>query len=101
MQFKDLQALEVIATQLDDRRCLLKVDMLFAHYFLSMGDYPAVIQRSEQVADRNRIVEDVDSVLDIYRVWPLALLRQGKLDHGMRIAQEGRQLSQVYGDLGK
>lgn len=100
-QLKDLQTLEILATRLDDQRCLAKVDMLFAHYFISMGDYPAVVQRSEHVMERGRIAAAEDIVLDTYRVWPLALLRQGKLDQAMSVAREGRRLAQAHGDLKK
>jgi len=95
-QLKDLDALEKLALQLDDQRRLSKVDMLFAHYYIAISDYPNVVERSEHVMKLNRTIEDADIVLDTYRVWPLALLRQGKLDEAMKVAQEGRQLAQVY-----
>ena len=94
-QLKDLETVEKIAAQLHDRERLAKVDMLFAHYFISIGDYPAVIQRSEHVIELARFVQDADIVLDTYRVWPLALLRQGKLEEAMNVAQEGRRLAQM------
>jgi tetratricopeptide (TPR) repeat protein len=97
-QRRDLETLEILAGQLDDRRCLAKVDSLFAHYHLLIGDYPAVIQRSEHVLELNQTVEDAGMVLDTYRAWPLALLRQGKLDEAMKVAQEGRQFARLYVD---
>ena len=100
-QRRDLETLEKLAGQLDDRQRLAKVSMLYAHYFISVGDYPAVIQRSEHVIALTRVDADVDIVLDVYRVWPLALLRQGKLEGAMNIAQEGRRLAQLYGDATK
>jgi len=97
-QLQDLESLKKLAHLLDDPRRLAKVEMLFAHYYISISDYPAVVQRSERVVELNRTVEDADILLDTYRVWPLALLRQGKLEDAMKIAQAGRQLAQRYGD---
>jgi predicted ATPase/class 3 adenylate cyclase len=97
-QLKDLDALERLARQLNDQQRLAKVDMLFAHYYIAISDYPAVVQRSEHAMELSRIVEDADIVLDTYRVWPLALLRQGKLEEAMKVAEEGRQLAQLYGE---
>ncbi|MGZ9221499.1 MAG: ATP-binding protein, partial [Anaerolineales bacterium] len=96
-QSQDLDSLEALAGQLNDAQCMAQVDVLFAHYFISIGDYPAVVRHSENVMELNRTVEDADIALDTYRVWPLALLRQGKLEEAMRVAQEGRRLAQVYG----
>jgi tetratricopeptide (TPR) repeat protein len=96
-----LESLKKLARQLQDLRRLAKVDMLFAHYYISVSDYPAVVQCSERVVALNRLVEDADIVLDTYRVWPLALLRQGKLEDAMKVAQQGRQLAQLYGDPAK
>ncbi len=96
-QLRDLQALEVLASQLNDQRRLAKVDMLFAHYHISVGDYSDVVRRSEHVVELSRIFEEEDIVLDTYRVWPLALLRQGKLEEAMEVAHTGRQLAQLYG----
>ena len=95
-QLRDLETLEILAGQLNDQQCLAKIDMLFAHYYIAISDYPSVVSRSKQVMELSRIVEDVDTVLDTYRVWPLALLRQGKLEEAMQVAQEGRRLAQLY-----
>ncbi len=100
-QLEDLEALKKLARQLNDLRRLSKVDMLFAHYHISVSDYPAVVQCSERILQLHRTVEDTDILLDTYRVWPLALLRQGKLEEAMKVAQEGRQLAQLYDDPAK
>ena len=97
-QRKDLETLEDLAGQLDDPRLLGKVDMLFAHYFILVGDYPGVLERSEHVVEMSRMVADAEVLLDTYRVWPLALLRQGKFDEAMKVAEEGRRLARWYAD---
>ncbi|MBN2119124.1 MAG: tetratricopeptide repeat protein [Anaerolineales bacterium] len=100
-QFRDLESLRRLARQMNDLRRLSKVDMLFAHYHISVSEYPAVVRCSERVMELKHMVEDADIVLDTYRVWPIALLRQGKLEDAMKVAREGRQLAQVCGDLVK
>lgn len=100
-QLKDLETLEILARQLNDEQCLMKVDMLFAHYYIAISDYAAVVRRSEHVMELSRLVEAPEAVLDTYRVWPLALLRQGKLKEAMEIAQEGRKLAQSRRELSK
>ncbi|MGB8982714.1 MAG: tetratricopeptide repeat protein, partial [Anaerolineales bacterium] len=97
-QLQDLEALEKLAQQMGDPRHQAKVQMLFAHYFLSVPDYVAVVKCSGRVVALNRMVEDAGVLLDTYRVWPLALLRQGKLAAAMSVAQEGRELAQLHGD---
>jgi tetratricopeptide (TPR) repeat protein len=39
-----------------------------------------------------------DIILKTYQVWPLALLRLGRLDEAMRIARDGRRQAQEAGD---
>jgi tetratricopeptide (TPR) repeat protein len=72
--------------------------MLVAHYSILVGDYPGVLERSKHVVEMSRIVEDAEILLDTYRVWPLALLRQGKFEEAMKVAQEGRRLAQWHAD---
>jgi predicted ATPase len=98
-QLEDLESLQKLARQLQDRQRLAKVDVLFAHYYLSVSNYPAAVQCSERIAALNRLVGDNDILLDTYRVWPLALLRQGKLEEAMKVARAGQQLAQAHGDL--
>jgi len=97
-QLEDLNSLEGLALQLNDQQSLARVDMLFAHFYIAISDYPGVVKRSEHVMELMSVVEDAGIVLDTYRVWPLALLRQGKLDDAMKVAQEGRQLALLNGD---
>ncbi len=77
-QAADLHSLERLALQLAEPWYGAKVDVLFAHYHLAIGDYPAVVQRSEAVMELNHLMEDAEIILDMYRGWPLALLRTGK-----------------------
>lgn len=97
-QLQDLQSIEKLAVQLDDAAELAKVHMLFAHYHIQVGEYLSVVERSEQVLKLSQVAEEEDVILDTYRVWPLALLRLGRLEDGMRIAREGRKLAQMHGD---
>jgi class 3 adenylate cyclase/tetratricopeptide (TPR) repeat protein len=97
-QWKDLQTLESLAHQLNDPRLIGKVDMLVAHYYISVGDYPGVLQRAQHVVEMSRIVPDAETLLDTYHVWPLALLRQGEFEEAMRVAREGRGLAQWHAD---
>ena len=97
-QSKDLEALEKLALQLDDLHRRAKVDVLFAHYFITIADFPAVLQSAERVMKLSRTVEDADITLDTYRVWPLALLRLGRLEEAMNVGREGRRLARLYGD---
>jgi tetratricopeptide (TPR) repeat protein len=98
---KDLETLERLAQELDDPQREAVVEMLLAHYFVVRGDYPAVIRHAERVIALSRTFTRAEIVLKTYQVWPLALLRMGKLDEAMKIAKEGRQLAQQYGDLVK
>jgi tetratricopeptide (TPR) repeat protein len=50
------------------------------------------------VVEMSRVVADAEVLLDTYRVWPLALLRQGKFDEAMTVAGEGRRLARWYAD---
>ena len=97
-QWKDLQTLEALAHQLNDPRLIGRVDILVAHYYISVGDYPGVLQRSQHVVEMSRIVPDAETLLDTYHVWPLALLRKGDFEEAMRVAREGRGLAQGYAD---
>lgn len=96
---KDIEALERLAQELGDTQRVAMVEMLYTHYFVVRGDYPAVIQHATRVVASNRNFIHADILLKTYQVWPLALLRMGKLDDAMKTAQEGRRLAQEYGDL--
>jgi len=95
---KDLETLEKLGRELGDPQREATVEMLFTHYFIAKSDYRAVIQHAERVMALNRISKSADIVLKAYQVWPLALLRLGKLDDAMKIAEEGRRLANEYGD---
>jgi class 3 adenylate cyclase/tetratricopeptide (TPR) repeat protein len=95
---RELEALDVLAHELNDPRREAVVEMLFAHYYVVKSDYPSVIQHAERVMSMNRDIQDAETVLKTYQVWPLALLRLGELDEAMRIASEGRRFAQEVGD---
>ena len=54
-----------------------------------------------RVVALSRTFTSEDIMLKTYQVWPLALLRMGKLDDAMKIAREGRRLAHEYGDVVK
>ncbi len=95
---KELEALVVLAHELDDPQREAVVEMLFTHYYVVKSDYPSVIQHAERVMSLNRVIQDTGILLMTYQIWPLALLRLGKLEEAMRIASNGRRLAQEYGD---
>jgi tetratricopeptide (TPR) repeat protein len=95
---KDLESLRVLANELDDPQREAMVEMLFSHYYISTGDYPSVILHAERVMNLNRTFQDADTILKTYQVWPLALLRLGKLEDAMQVAREGRRLAQEISD---
>ncbi len=95
---KDLEALEVLAQELEDPQREAMVEMMFTHYFVIKSDYPSVIQHAERVMALNCRFQDADTIFKDLQVWPLALLRQGKLEEAMEIAREGRRLAQQYDD---
>ena len=73
-QWKDLETLEKLAAQINETSRTAIVHMLIAHYCLAIGDYPSVVDRSKSVLELSHLLEEANTVLDTYRVWPLALL---------------------------
>ncbi len=97
-QLRDLQALESLAVQLRDIQRQARVNMLLAHYHISVGAYGEVLRYSERVLALTQEAPDMAVLLDTYRVWPLALLRLGRLEEAMEAAMEGRMLARSHGD---
>jgi predicted ATPase/class 3 adenylate cyclase len=95
---KDVESLERLAREMDDPRRKAMVEMLYTHYFVMQSDFPAVLQHAERVMAFNRTFMDTDIILKTYQVWPIALLRLGRLDEAMNTAREGRRLAQEYND---
>jgi tetratricopeptide (TPR) repeat protein len=97
-QFRDLQTLQLLAAQLNDLQRQARVNMMLAHYYISVGAYGEVLECSERVLGLTQAAAEVAVLLDTYRVWPLALLRLGRLEEAMKTAIEGRRLAQLYRD---
>ncbi len=95
LQLNDLDSLEKLARQLTDDRRASMVETLLARYYFSIGDYPAMIARAERAVELNEAAGDAGAELDVYVVWSLGLLRQGKLDSAMHIARKGLELAQM------
>ena len=96
-QARDLDSLEKLARQLGDKRCMAKAEMLYTQYYFALGEYLSVVEHATRVMELRRPVEDVEVSLDTYVVWSLGLLRLGKLDSAMQVAQDGLQLAQTSG----
>ena len=93
-QARDLDSLEKLARQLGNKRCMAKAEMLYTHYYFALGEYLSVVEHATRVMELRRPVEDLEVSLDTYVVWSLGLLRLGKLDSAMQVAQDGLQLAQ-------
>lgn len=95
LQLSELEALEKLAGQLGDNTCNAKVNFLYAEYHNAIGEFSAVVERAAHVMDLKEKSEDVDVTLDTYAQWALALLRLGKLESAMKVAQDGLWLAQT------
>jgi len=96
-QLKDLQTLELLATQLDDEQRLAKAKILHAHYCFTTGDYPNTIEISEHVVAMSEQPDRVDLALGVYIVWSQALFRLGKLEEARQRGMEGLKLARLSG----
>ncbi len=94
-QARDLDSLEKLARQLGDKRCMARAEMLYTQYYFAIGEYLSIVEHATRVMDLRKPVEDVEVSLDTYVVWSLGLLRLGKLDSAMQVAQDGLQLAQA------
>jgi predicted ATPase/class 3 adenylate cyclase len=101
LQLNDLDSLEKLARQLGDNKRTSIVETFLARYYFSIGDYPAMIARAERAVELNKSSGDAAAELDVYVVWSLGLLRQGKLDSAMQIARKGLELAQMSGQHAK
>ena len=93
-QLRDIDSLEKLAKALNDHSRMAKAELFKAQYCFSTGDYLALIEHARRVTDLN-IPMNVEMALDTYSIWSLGLLRLGKLELAMEIAQDGLDLAQA------
>jgi class 3 adenylate cyclase/tetratricopeptide (TPR) repeat protein len=96
-QLKDLETLELLATQLNDQQRLTKAKILRAQYSFTTGDYQATVELSQAVAVLSKELGQMELALGVYLVWSHALLRLGKPDEAMTKAVDGLQLARLSG----
>lgn len=96
-QAHNLNLLDEISNQLHDDHCAAQVLAMRMDYAFTVGDYPETISRAERVVRLAQLTDDAAIALDAYRVWPLALMHQGKLDEANRQAQAGLDLAHSVG----
>jgi tetratricopeptide (TPR) repeat protein len=92
-QLKDLERLELLAAQLNDRSRLVKAKILHARYCFTVGDYPSTIAISQQVVSVSKELDADELALGVYVVWSQALFRSGKLEEAMKYAMDGLELA--------
>jgi predicted ATPase/class 3 adenylate cyclase len=97
LQLKDLEMLERLARQLDDDSLLAQAWMLRADYAYGISDYQFALEKAKDALNLAQSTGIEAVALDAYRVSPLALLRQGKLDEAMLQAKEGLLLVRQLG----
>lgn len=96
-QLKDLETLEMLATQLNDQQRLVNAKILHARYSFTTGDYPVTIEISEQVVGMSKELNQPELASGVYIVWSQALFRLGKLEEAQRYGMEGLELARTYG----
>jgi tetratricopeptide (TPR) repeat protein len=93
LQAQDLDVLEMLSRQLGRDMLLAQVWMMQADFAYATSNYPSAIEKARQALSLAKSVEEEDVALDAYRVLPLALLRQGRLDEAMQHAEDGLQIA--------
>jgi tetratricopeptide (TPR) repeat protein len=96
-QLKDLETLEILATQLNDPQCLANAQLLHARYCFTTDDYAGTIELSQQVAAISKELNQAELALGIHSVWAHSLFRSGRLDEAMKCAMEGLELARFLG----
>jgi tetratricopeptide (TPR) repeat protein len=96
-QLKDLEMLERLSQQMDDPALLARAWIMRADYALTISDYQFAIVKARQALDLAQSSGVQDIAFDAYRISPLALLRQGKLDEAMQQSQAGLKLVRSLG----
>ncbi len=96
-QAHNLNLLDELSHRLHDDHCAAQVLAMRMDYAFTVGRYPETISHAERVVRLAQLTDDAAIALDAYRVWPLALMHQGKLDEANRRAQAGLNLARGAG----
>ncbi|HET9909620.1 MAG TPA: AAA family ATPase, partial [Anaerolineales bacterium] len=99
-QLRDIESLEQLAKEPTDLNGMARVEMLKAYYCFATGDYLSLIDHARRVMDLN-IPMNAEMAMDTYSIWSLGLLRLGRLDAAMEIAQDGLDLAQASRNIPK
>ncbi|MFZ5820084.1 MAG: ATP-binding protein, partial [Chloroflexota bacterium] len=97
LQRKDLTRLRLLAQRLGDEALFARVWILYARYYFNIGEFAQADGYARRAVDLEFAAEDVESILDGYAVWPLALLRLGRLPEAMQKAEDGLTLARQVG----
>jgi predicted ATPase len=97
LQTQDLDKLEALSKQLDKDALLAQIFLMQADCAYTISDYQNAFVKAEQALDKAQSSDTEEVVLDAYRILSLALIRQGKLDEAMQLAQDGLQLVRYLG----
>jgi tetratricopeptide (TPR) repeat protein len=96
-QLMDLDSLESISEQLGDVRAHARACLLRADYFFTTSEFSQAIESAQRGMELAKSINDAEVALDAYRLVPLSLWRQGKLDEAMQFARTGLGIVQNMG----
>ncbi|GAB4503449.1 MAG: adenylate/guanylate cyclase domain-containing protein [Anaerolineales bacterium] len=95
-QHRDLLRLKDLAERLGDSTLLARFWMRYARYHYSVSEFSRVIQDANHAINLSLEAEEIEVLLETYTVWPLALLRLGRLQEAMQTAEQGLNLARQH-----
>lgn len=97
LQRRDLLRLRDLAERLGDSALLARFWVRYARYHYSLGEFMRAAQDSSRAVDLSLEAERIEPLLEAYTVWPLALLRLGRLQEAMQKVGYGLDLARRCG----
>ena len=98
-QRRDLEILEVLAAQLNDKQRLAKVEVKKAYYYYhGLSDYQRVIRHSERALALSDTSIGIEIVIDAYLLLSSAHWRLGSLYEAMQIGKTCLELARSSGE---